>query len=108
MTFASETKGLRLERRWPPQGTKQGDGGPIAPAAPTSLSHSQMGSPGQLAAAGQEKPVSCACSQERSYVASIFASCSGEGQGSGAMYRGSQRKLIPVQIVKRVNRLGSL
>lgn len=38
-----------------------------------------LGSPGQLAA-GQEKPVSCARSQERSYVASIFASCSGEGQ----------------------------
>lgn len=67
-----------------------------------------LGSPGQLAAAGQEKPVSCACSQERSYVASIFASSSGEGQGSGAMYPGSQRKLIPIQSVKRVNRLGSL
>lgn len=66
-----------------------------------------LGSPGQLAAAGQEKPVSCACSQERSYIASIFASSSGEGQGSGAMYPGSQRKLIPVQSVKRVNRLGS-
>ena len=59
-----------------------------------------LGSPGQLAAAGQEKPVSCACSQERSYVASIFASSSGEGQGSGAMYPGSQRKLIPIQSVK--------
>lgn len=31
----------------------------------------------------EEKPVSCARSQERTYVAGVFAKC-GEGQGSGA------------------------
>ena len=40
-----------------------------------------LGSSGHLAAAEQEKPVSCACSQERTYVASIFASSNREGQG---------------------------
>lgn len=40
-----------------------------------------LGSSGRLAAAGREKPVSCACSQERTYVASIFASSNREGQG---------------------------
>ena len=47
------------------------------------------GSPGRPAAAGREKPVSRARSRERTYIASIFVDCRGEGQGSGARSSGS-------------------
>lgn len=56
MTFTSETKSLRMERRWPPLVTEQGNGGPTAPAAPTSLSHSQTGSPGLAHLGPQRNP----------------------------------------------------
>ena len=71
-----------------------GTGGPGAWLAVCSRAIGRAGAvpflrwdPGEPSGTGsnlEEKLVHCARSQERTYAASFFAKCSGEGQGSGA------------------------